>query len=64
MNSQAYLYIAGHTGLVGSAINRKLEIMEYKKIICKTGLELDLRNKAIVEDFLHQKNQIMYFLQL
>ncbi len=56
MNSQTYLYIAGHTGLVGSAINRKLEIMEYKKIICKTGSELDLRNKAIVEDFLHQKN--------
>ena len=64
MNSQAYLYIAGHTGLVGSAINRKLEIMEYKEIICKTGSELDLKNKAIVEDFLHQKNQIMYFLQL
>ena len=64
MNSQVYLYIACHTGLVGSAINRKLETMEYKKIICKTGSELDLRNKAIVEDFLHQKNQIMYFLQL
>ena len=64
MNSQAYLYVAGHTGLVGSAINRKLETMEYKKIIYKTGSELDLRNKAVVEDFLHQKNQIMYFLQL
>ena len=62
MNSQVYLYIADHIGLVDSAINRKLETMKYKKIICKTDSEPDLRNKAIVEDFLHQKNQIMYFL--
>ncbi len=45
------MYLAGHTGMVGSAILRDLENRGYHNIICKELSELDLRNQAGVEIF-------------
>lgn len=51
MNKQAKIYIAGHRGMVGSAIWRKLEAEGYTDLIGKTSKELDLRNQQAVNDF-------------
>jgi len=51
MNKEDKIYIAGHRGMVGSAIKRKLEKEGYKKFITATSQELDLRNQAAVNDF-------------
>ena len=45
------IYIAGHRGMVGSAIKRKLESEGFHNIITRTSSELDLRSQADVEDF-------------
>jgi len=51
------IYIAGHRGMVGSAIWRALENNGYKNLIGKTSKELDLRNQLAVQRFLMLKNQ-------
>jgi len=51
MNKEDKIYIAGHRGMVGSAIKRKLEKEGYKEFITATSQELDLRNQAAVNDF-------------
>lgn len=51
MNKQDKIYVAGHRGMVGSAIVRKLEKEGYTNIIKKTSAELDLRNQQAVADF-------------
>ena len=51
MIPEAKIYVAGHNGLVGSGIMRKLEENSYKNIICRTSLELDLRDQARVNQF-------------
>lgn len=51
MNVDDKIYIAGHKGMVGSAIFRKLKSEGYKNIIVKTSAELDLRNQQAVNDF-------------
>lgn len=45
------IYIAGHNGLVGSAIKREFENKGYSNIICKAHAELDLLDSAAVADF-------------
>ena len=45
------IYVAGHRGMVGSAIVRRLINEGYKNIICRTSKELDLRNQNEVEEF-------------
>ena len=45
------IYVAGHRGLVGSAIVRNLESKGYKNIIFKTSKELDLTDTKAVFDF-------------
>lgn len=45
------IYIAGHRGMVGSAIVRALDEQGYNNLICKTREELDLRNQAQVDTF-------------
>jgi len=45
------IYVAGHRGMVGSSIVRKLEKEGYTNIITKTSKELDLRNQQAVADF-------------
>lgn len=51
MNKNSKIFVAGHRGLVGSAIVRKLKNDGYKNLILKTRQELDLRDKEAVENF-------------
>lgn len=51
MNKNDTIYIAGHRGLVGSAIERKLRQLGYTNFILKTHAELDLTNRVSVFDF-------------
>ena len=60
MNYRDKVYVAGHTGMVGSAIVRALKKQGFNNIITKTHKELDLTNQALVKAFLVKKNQIMY----
>jgi GDP-L-fucose synthase len=51
MEKAAKIYIAGHRGMVGSAIERKLRSEGYHNIIVRTSFELDLRNQQAVNAF-------------
>ncbi len=51
MTKNTKIYIAGHRGMVGSAIWRKLEAEGYSNLIGKTSKELDLRSQQAVSDF-------------
>ena len=51
MEKSAKIYIAGHRGMVGSAIERKLNAVGYHNLIHITSGELDLRNQQAVNDF-------------
>lgn len=63
MEKNAKIYVAGHRGMVGSAIVRELNRQGYTNIITRTHQELDLTRQADVEDFSRQRNQSMYFWQ-
>ena len=62
MNLLSKIYIAGHTGLVGSAIVRKLEMRGYKNLIYQTSEQLDIRNQRAVNDFFEQQKPEYVFL--
>ena len=51
MEQTAKIYIAGHRGMVGSGIERKLRKEGYNNIVTRTSNELDLRNQQAVNDF-------------
>ena len=51
MNKNAKIYVAGHRGLVGSAIVRNLEQKGYHNIVCRTHHELDLKSQQKVQEF-------------
>lgn len=51
MNKNVKIYIAGHRGMVGSAIWRNLSTKGYTNLIGKTSSELDLRDQTAVTDF-------------
>jgi len=51
MNKNAKIYIAGHRGLVGSALMRQLEIQGYSNVVFRTHAELDLTNQTLVAEF-------------
>ena len=51
MNKNIKIYIAGHKGMVGSAIFRKLNLLGYRNLIGMTSSELDLKNQIAVNDF-------------
>jgi GDP-L-fucose synthase len=51
MEKNSKIYVAGHRGMVGSAIVRKLEKEGYTNIITRTSDQLDLRNQQMVNDF-------------
>ncbi|MBW2174225.1 MAG: GDP-L-fucose synthase [Deltaproteobacteria bacterium] len=55
MESDSKIYIAGHTGLVGSAIQRKLKEQGYSNIIGRTREELDLERQTQVEPFFEEQ---------
>ena len=52
MDSSVKIYIAGHRGMVGSAVWRALEAKGYHNLIGKTSQELDLRNQEAVNQFM------------
>ncbi|RYF78076.1 MAG: GDP-L-fucose synthase [Cytophagaceae bacterium] len=62
MEKQAKIYVAGHRGMVGSAIIRQLEAGGYENIIFRTSSELDLRNQAAVADFFAEQKPEYVFL--
>ena len=51
MNNDSKIYIAGHRGMVGSAILRALQAQGYSNFLLRTSGELDLRNQQAVADF-------------
>jgi GDP-L-fucose synthase len=51
MEKIAKIYVAGHRGMVGSALIRRLESEGYQNIVVRTSRELDLRNQQVVTDF-------------
>lgn len=60
MQLDSKIYIAGHRGMVGSAIVRNLQKRGFNNLILKTSSELDLRNQMAVEGFFaeHQPNYV------
>ncbi|MFC4233122.1 GDP-L-fucose synthase family protein [Parasediminibacterium paludis] len=62
MDKQAAIYIAGHRGMVGSAIERRLIKDGYTNIITKTSSELDLRNQEAVNTFFETEQPQYVFL--
>ena len=62
MNKNAKIYIAGHRGMVGSAIYRKLEKEGFNNFITRTSAELDLRNQLNVAEFFEHEKPDYVFL--
>ena len=62
MEKNSNIYIAGHRGLVGSAIVRNLESKGFKNIITRTHAELDLTNQADVRRFFEEEKPEYVFL--
>jgi GDP-L-fucose synthase len=62
MNKAARIYVAGHRGLVGSAIVRRLEQEGYRDLVLRTSAELDLRNQADVARFFASEQPEYVFL--
>ncbi len=62
MDKQAKIYVAGHRGLVGSAIVRRLRVEGYDNLLFRTSKELDLRNQSAVSDFFAKERPEYVFL--
>lgn len=62
MNKESRIFVAGHRGMVGSAIVRKLEKEGYKNLILRRSSELDLRDQFAVENFFDQEKPEYVFL--
>jgi GDP-L-fucose synthase len=62
MKTNDKIYIAGHNGMVGSAIHRKLKEQGYNNIITRKSSELDLRNQQSVAEFFEQEKPDYVFL--
>lgn len=62
MNRDSKIYVAGHRGMVGSAIWRALEAERYHKLVGRSSKELDLRNQQQVSDFFEQEKPEYVFL--
>ncbi|MGG0485199.1 GDP-L-fucose synthase [Priestia aryabhattai] len=61
MDKSSKIYVAGHRGLVGSAILKKLKEKGYTNLVYQTSKELDLRNKEAVDQFfLSEKPQYVF----
>lgn len=62
MNKQDKIYVAGHRGMVGSAIVRKLQQEGFLNILTRTSSELDLRNQQAVTDFFQKEKPDYVYL--
>lgn len=55
MNKSIKIYVAGHKGMVGSAIVRKLQAKGFTNLVYRTSKELDLRNQSAVNQFFEEE---------
>ena len=62
MEKESKIYVAGHRGMVGSAIVRKLTSLGYTNLLTRTSAELDLRNQQQVSDFFEVEKPEYVFL--
>ncbi len=62
MNKTAKIYVAGHNGMVGSAIVRKLQHEGYTNLLLRSSKELDLRNQEAVNQFFETERPEYVFL--
>ena len=62
MEKDSKIYIAGHRGMVGSAIMRRLQAEGYNNIVTRVSSELDLRNQVSVNKFFEQEKPDYIFL--
>ena len=62
MEKNAGIYVAGHRGMVGSAIVRQLEQQGYSNILTRTSSQLDLRNQQAVQEFFAETKPDYVFL--
>jgi len=62
MEKSSKIYVAGHRGMVGSAIVRKLQAEGYNNFVLRTSTELDLRNQPAVESFFSSEKPEYVFL--
>ena len=61
-DTNAHVYVAGHRGMVGSAIVRALGAAGFTNIVTRTSAELDLRNQAAVDAFFAEQRPDYVFL--
>lgn len=62
MDKNSKIYVAGHKGLVGSAIWKNLQAKGYTNLVGRTSSELDLRNQKAVEEFFAAEKPEYVFL--
>jgi GDP-L-fucose synthase len=62
VEKNAKIYVAGHRGMVGSAILRKLQAEGYSNLVIRSSQELDLRNQQAVADFFSAEKPDYVFL--
>jgi len=62
MEINSKIYVAGHRGMVGSAIVRKLESLGFANIITRNSAELDLRNQQAVNEFFAKEKPVYVIL--
>lgn len=62
MNKTDKIYVAGHRGMVGSALVRKLKKEGFNNLILRTSSELDLRNQQAVREFMQQEKPDYVFV--
>jgi GDP-L-fucose synthase len=62
INKNTKIYVAGHRGMVGSAIVRQLDVKGFTNIVTRTHVELDLCNQQAVADFFEQEKPDQVYL--
>jgi GDP-L-fucose synthase len=62
MQQHQKIYVAGHRGMVGSALVRKLQALGYTNILTRSSTELDLRNQAAVQAFFKEEQPAFVFM--
>jgi GDP-L-fucose synthase len=62
MQQHQKIYVAGHRGMVGSALVRKLQALGYTNILTRSSAELDLRNQAAVQTFFKEEQPAFVFM--
>lgn len=62
MNKDSRIFVAGHRGMVGSAIVRQLEALGHQNIITRTSSEVDLMNQSAVNAFFQEEQPEYVFL--